>query len=290
MCDWPKDAPQHPYEFEVAIICALPREADAVEALFDETYDKASRLYGVQQGDANVYTNGRIGPHNVVLCYLPGMGKGSAASAASSLRVSYPSVQLALLAGICGGVPLIVSNGTSVLLGDVILSDRVIEYDFGRQYPNGFDRKRDVKETSGRHSREIRTLFAGLKTRKTRQEFQDRVLQHLQALQKQPDNVWQHPSDEDDTLSVHIGTMATGDAVMKLTEHRDKLATDEGIIGFEMEAAGVWDNIPCVIVKGVCDYADSQKDKVWQDYAAATGASGAKAFLEYCRPTVRNGQ
>jgi nucleoside phosphorylase len=36
---------------------------------------------------------------------MPGIGKGSAASVASSLQVSYPDVQLALVVGICGGAP-----------------------------------------------------------------------------------------------------------------------------------------------------------------------------------------
>src|SRR5436853_4485737 len=92
-------------EFEIAIICALPKEADAVEALFDETYDESGQVYGKQAGDANAYMTGRIGQHNIVLCYMSGMGKGSAASIASSLRVSYTRIQLALLVGVCGGVP-----------------------------------------------------------------------------------------------------------------------------------------------------------------------------------------
>lgn len=57
-----------------------------------------------------------------------------------------------------------------------------------------------------------------------------------------------------------------------------------------MEGAGVWNNISCIILKGVCDYADSHKNKAWQAYAAATGAAAAKAFLEYWDPTVREGE
>lgn len=282
-------------EFEVAIICALPREADAVEALFDKTYDKSNQLYGIQSGDANVYTNGKLGPHDVVLCCLSGIGKGNAASAASSLRVSYPSVQLALLVGICGAVRF-TSDGTSVSLGDVILSDRVVEYDFGRRYPDGFEREKNIKETSGRHTRETRAILADLKTKETSKQFRDRVYQYLSTLQTHRDGVWQRPNNEDDTLSdtytpsMHIGTMGSGDTVVKSADYRNKLATDEDMIGFEMEGAGIWDNIPCIIIKGVCDYADSQKNKIWQDYAAATGASAAKAFLEHWRPTIRNGQ
>jgi nucleoside phosphorylase len=76
---------------------------------------------------------------------------------------------------------------------------------------------------------------------------------------------------------------------MKSGEHRDRLVQSEGVVGFEMEGAGVWDNISCIIIKGVCDYADSHKNKAWQSYAAATGAAAAKAFLEYWEPTAREG-
>ena len=61
------------------------------------------------------------------------------------------------------------------------------------------------------------------------------------------------------------------------------------VIGFEMEGAGVWDNIPCIVIKEVCDYTDSHKSKDWQRYAAATGASAAKAFLYMWNPVPRDG-
>lgn len=67
---------------------------------------------------------------------------------------------------------------------------------------------------------------------------------------------------------------------MKSGQDRDEIAAREGVIAFEMEGAGVWDNFPCVVIKGVCDYADSHKNKDWQKYAAATAAACMKAFLE----------
>jgi hypothetical protein len=96
-----KMRPRSCNDFIIAIIRTLPLEADAGEALFDETYDRLGKHYGKQSGDANSYINGRIGKHSVVLCYLPGMGKGSTASVASSLQVSYTGVELTLVVGIC---------------------------------------------------------------------------------------------------------------------------------------------------------------------------------------------
>ena len=72
---------------------------------------------------------------------------------------------------------------------------------------------------------------------------------------------------------------------MKSGEDRDKIAKKENIIAFEMEGAGVWEEVPCIIVKGVCDYADCQKNKKWQGFAAAVAASATKAILERYCPT-----
>jgi nucleoside phosphorylase len=333
-------------DFAIAIICALPLEAEAVEALFDETYDRLGRHYSKQRGDANAYINGRIGKHDVVLCYMPAMGKGSAASVASSLLVSYSGVRLALVVGICGGAPP-PPKYEEIFLGDVIISDSVIEYDFGRQYPGGFQRKTGVKDTLGRPGREIRALLNGLRTENTRRELQDQAKQYLRAL-RQTGAKWIHPGVDDILfracylhthssnasparcscfgsdapeqiceealekdcneldcdqgeqvrcreaseaiqVSIHIGPVASADTIIKSGQHRDEIVSKEKVIGFEMEGAGVWDNVPCIIIKGVCDYADSHKNKVWQAYAAATGASVAKAFLEYWMPANHKG-
>ncbi|KAL6232292.1 hypothetical protein BDW75DRAFT_232903 [Aspergillus navahoensis] len=338
--------PKSRNDFTIAIICALPLEADAVEALFDDHYDRLGKYYGKQRGDANAYINGRIGNHNVVLCYMPGMGKRSAANVASSLQVSYTGIRLALVVGICGGAPS-PPEYQEIFLGDVIISDSVIEYDFGRQFPGGFQRKTGVKDTLGRPDREIRTLLNGLRAVNARSDLQDQAQQYLHILQ-QKGAKWHHPGvadilfrasylhkhyshtspagcscfgsdspnqiceqalekDCDDLkcdkgqqircrealeaipTSIYIGPVASADTVMKSGQHRDEIARNEKVIGFEMEGAGVWDNIPCIIIKGVCDYADSHKSKLWQAYAAATGASVAKAFLEYWMPAKHEG-
>jgi len=68
---------------------------------------------------------------------------------------------------------------------------------------------------------------------------------------------------------------------MKSGEDRDNIAARYGVIAFEMEGAGVWENFPgSLVIKGVCDYADSHKSKRWQGYAAATAAAVMKGFLE----------
>lgn len=78
---------------------------------------------------------------------------------------------------------------------------------------------------------------------------------------------------------IFIGRIASGNSAMKSGEHREKIAKEQDVIALEMEGAGVWDEIPCIIVKGVSDYADSHGNDLWQRYAAATAASVLKAVL-----------
>ncbi|KAL3470789.1 hypothetical protein BJX99DRAFT_267213 [Aspergillus californicus] len=324
-------------DFAVAIICALPLEADAIEAHFDATYDRLGLVYGKQHGDTNAYITGKIGKHNVVVCYLPTIGKASAASAAANLQTSYTEIKLTLLVGICGGVPSI-SGGRQIFLGDIIISEAVVEYDLGRQYPGGFHAKRSPPRAL---DRDIKSLLTVLESTKTRIELEELASMNLCRVQ-QLNARWQTPLLADDVLfeesyhhkhhasmgrvcscmngddicdealsidcknlgcgearitrrhdrtgpvRIHFGPMGSADTVMKSGFHRNILASNEGIIGFEMEGAGVWNNLAtCIVIKGVCDYADSHKDKKWQDYAAATGASAAKAFLRFYNPTKK---
>ncbi|KAM6512418.1 hypothetical protein FSOLCH5_010132 [Fusarium solani] len=67
---------------------------------------------------------------------------------------------------------------------------------------------------------------------------------------------------------------------MKDSATRDNVARELDIICFEMEAAGLMDVLPCLPIRGICDYSDSHKSKEWQKYAAATAASYAKELVE----------
>jgi hypothetical protein len=69
--------PRNRLGFKIAIICALPTEADAVISMFDEHWDEGSWRYAKATRDPNAYTTGRIGEHNVVVVHMPSMGKVS---------------------------------------------------------------------------------------------------------------------------------------------------------------------------------------------------------------------
>ena len=66
---------------------------------------------------------------------------------------------------------------------------------------------------------------------------------------------------------------------MKDSGTRDRLAEQLGILCFEMEAAGIMDRLPTLVIRGICDYCDSHKQKRWQGYAALTAAAYARLLL-----------
>lgn len=85
----------------------------------------------------------------------------------------------------------------------------------------------------------------------------------------------------DPSPRIHYGTIASGDAVVRDGTLRDSLRDRFGILCIEMEAAGLMDDFPCLVIRGISDYADSHKNKLWQPYAAAAAAAYAKELL--CR-------
>ena len=78
---------------------------------------------------------------------------------------------------------------------------------------------------------------------------------------------------------VHYGIIASGDTVMRDAAARDRLTKEYNILCYEMEAVGLTNDFPCVVIRGVCDYADSHKNGAWHGYAAATAASFTKELL-----------
>jgi nucleoside phosphorylase len=85
--------------------------------------------------------------------------------------------------------------------------------------------------------------------------------------------------DDEDNLAIYYGLVASANQLMKNALVRDKLAKESGVLCFEMEAAGLMNHFPCLVIRGICDYSDTHKNKQWQGYAAMTAAAYAKDLL-----------
>jgi nucleoside phosphorylase len=80
---------------------------------------------------------------------------------------------------------------------------------------------------------------------------------------------------------IHYGIIASGNQVIKNVAMRDRLRQEFGALCVEMEAAGLMNEFPCLVIRGICDYADAFKNDQWHRYAAATAAAYAKELLMY---------
>ncbi|KEY71886.1 hypothetical protein S7711_09755 [Stachybotrys chartarum IBT 7711] len=337
-------------EFEIAIVCALPVEYNAVSLLVDEFWDEESgSAYGKAPGDENWYSTGRIGRVNVVLV-LCDMGKVNAAKSTANMTSSYSRLKFILVTGICGGAPQ-TKAGQELLLGDVVISNSVIQHDFGKRFPDRFAMKDGHRDILARPGDNVRNLVALIDTDLQRKAVEKRTADLLSQLQQKGAD-YQYPGAGKDRLfeasfhhkhrappptkdpclchnsdaacedsremlcetlgcpdndkhlvprkrletkqcmeragrprdaqspSIFVGRFASGDTVLKSAEGRDEMADKYGIMAFEMEGAGAWDATRCIVIKGVCDYADSHKNKSWQAFASATAASAVRALLE----------
>jgi hypothetical protein len=79
---------------------------------------------------------------------------------------------------------------------------------------------------------------------------------------------------------IHFGNIASSNQLQLSAIERKRVQREHDAVCFEIEAAGVMNEYPCVVVRGICDYADSHKNKGWQNYAAATAAAYAKGLLD----------
>jgi nucleoside phosphorylase len=82
-----------------------------------------------------------------------------------------------------------------------------------------------------------------------------------------------------DCPQIHYGNIACSDQLQISAMKRNECQKEFQVICFEMEGAGVIDSHPGLVIRGICDYSNSHKNKMWQNYAAATAAAYAKELL-----------
>ncbi|KAL4913624.1 nucleoside phosphorylase domain-containing protein [Aspergillus aurantiobrunneus] len=269
-------------DYHVAWITALPIELSAATAMLDAEYEGSD--------DTTLYTLGRVSRHNVVVVCLPAgqVGTSAAATTVTELRAKFPFLQIGPLVGVGGGVP---STEADIRLGDVVISQPqrnhggVIQYDFskigpgGKHMPTGF--------VNGPPS-VLLTALAKLKSNqllgRSHILFQASYRHNGGATFDDccKDKEIKRPLREGEDTVIHYGIVASGNHVMRDGETRNALSKEfGGILCFEMEAAGLLNVLPCVAIRGICDYANSHKNKSWQPYAAGIAAACAKELLAY---------
>ncbi|KAH0558830.1 hypothetical protein GP486_004529 [Trichoglossum hirsutum] len=270
-------------DYTVGWICALPIELAVVQEMLDEEHQGLPH----DADDSNIYTFGRMGEHNVVIaCLTAGqIGNNSAASAAVQMKSSFNAIRFGLMVGIGGSV---LSTESDIRLGDVVISQSfnqnggVVQYDFGMTTSSGFIRTGflnapptillnalSILPEFNRNKAGSDILFEATYKHVGGAECEE--CSRLRIVDRQP---------RGEEIMIHYGTIASGNQVMQDSAIRDRLSSElGGVLCFDMEAAGLMNNFPCLVVRGICDYADSHKNKRWQAYAAGTAAACAKEIL-----------
>ncbi len=90
--------------------------------------------------------------------------------------------------------------------------------------------------------------------------------------------------ETEDSPAVHYGLIASADGFMEDAKIRDILAGELGVLCFEMEAAGLINQFPCLVIRGICDYSDAHWSKGWRGYAAMSAATYAKDLITEILP------
>ncbi|PNP78967.1 hypothetical protein FNYG_07832 [Fusarium nygamai] len=298
-------------DYTVGWICALDTEMTAAKVMLDDIHEALP----TSREDTNTYTLGNMGIHNIVIACLPlgRYGLTNAVTVANNMRRTFTSIRFGLMVGVGGGVP----GNVDVRLGDVVVSKEVVQYDFGRRTGDGQLRPvgslnkpphvlaTAVAKLQADHRTEpsrIPSILANVLVRYpaminfTRSStLQDRLFDatydHIEH-SDQPMNtkvdscehcdvarLVHRPARSSNDPKVHYGIVASANQVIKHGRTRDQLAKELDAICFEMEGAGLMDSFPCLVIRGICDYADSHKNKQWQPYAAMTAAVYAKELL-----------
>jgi nucleoside phosphorylase len=301
-------------DYTIGWICALQEEYEAACRMLDGEFDGPEAS---EANDNNTYVFGLIGGHNVVIGCLPNglYGTSSAASVARDMVRSFPNLRFALMVGIGGGAP---TRERDIRLGDVVVSaphggfGGVVQYDFGKRLPNGrFQRTGQLNSPPG----VLLGVIPEMRRRHDDPRKPDRVAEHLKLMDDMPG--YQHPTQDrlyradyehksgkncencevdglkerprrgtSREVTVHYGIIASANSVMKNATERDQYANDPelGVLCFEMEAGGLMNNFPCLVIRGICDYSDSHKNDDWHKYAALTAATYARELLIVLKP------
>ncbi|EWY89573.1 hypothetical protein FOYG_10393 [Fusarium oxysporum NRRL 32931] len=308
-------------EYTIGWICALTKELIAAKVFLDFLHDPVDNA---AINDDNNYTLGSIGKHNVVIAVLPygQYGLVNATAALKDMTRTFSNLRAVLMVGIGGGV--LCENDIrlgDIVVGSVgPTSGGVIQYDYRRaiqgeefavtghlnQPPMAF--LTAMSALHARYEMEGHSIDSNI----------DRALQRYKRLGKKykrpeasTDRLYEsnfvhqgskgircsqvcgndnlvhraERGEDENNPAIHCGLIASGSQLVKNALLRDKLAAKHGILCFEMEAAGLMNHFPCVLIRGICDYSDSHKNDEWQEYAAMAAAAYTKDLLLQVAPS-----
>lgn len=276
------------------------------------------------RNDSNSYTLGSVGEHNVVIACLPmgQIGNNQAPVVVSQMLTTFPSIKFGLMVGIGAGIPPQVQLGDVVVSSPRDQYSGVVQWDFGKERQNDtFKWTGHVNNSPSVLLTAVTRLSTELAIKVPR--YLDQLIDKsskLPAEYRKSDSLkdilfnaeyahinkdtknggdgqkesckncgmGQAKEREPRDICVHYGLIASGNKVVKDATTRDSLnrSFDRKVLCIEMEAAGVMTSCPCIVIRGICDYADSHKNKAWQEHVVAVAAVYARELLKNVSPSA----
>jgi nucleoside phosphorylase len=305
-------------DYTIGWICAITTEYVAAKAFLDEKHERPEYVSLHDNNDYTLGKVGKHNVVIAVLPDGE-YGISSAASVARDMLHSFPNVRIGMMVGIAGGAPSRkhdIRLGDIVVSSSHDGKGSVFQYDFGKTIQ---DQNFQNTGFLNQPPMVLRTAVNGLKAQyeidghglekaiesilekkpRLRKKYKrpdlnsDRLYQSgtvhsandeascAAVCSDDPSNfVFRHARTKDeDNPTIHYGLIASADQLMKDASIRDTLTAEKDVLCFEMEAAGLMNHFPCLVIRGICDYSDSHKNKEWQGYAAMVAAAYAKDLL-----------
>jgi nucleoside phosphorylase len=245
---------------DIAIITALRKELDAVlrqpNPYTWETVrgkPKSLRRYHVTQNNAG---------HRIAAVQASSMGQVQAALVASDV-IADCSPKIILLVGIAAGID------NNINLGDVVISNQIIDYELAKLTDNGENPHSHVYKSNAELLANLREFRDSGWTTRVRVPRPDGSSNTLPVV---------HPPGD-----IFCGNKVIADSETIITLKR----RFSKAIALEMESVGIASRLDqigdppfFVMIKGICDKADSIKNDRWQEYAAEVAAAYAMSFLD----------
>ncbi|KAL7792234.1 hypothetical protein V8C43DRAFT_305707 [Trichoderma afarasin] len=305
-------------DYIVGWICALNTEYVAAQVFLDERHEGPDYVSPNDNNDYTLGRVGSHNVVIAVLPQGE-YGVSSATGVAKDMLHSFPNIRTGLMVGIGGGAPSSkhdVRLGDVVVSAPRGGNGGVFQYDFGKAVQGGgfhttgflnqpptflrtaVNGLQAEYEINGHQLEEAINSILG-KTPRLRRKY-GRPQSNSDRLYK---STVIHPSgteedcisscgndspmleqrmdrtEDEDNPAIHYGLIASGNQIMKDATIRDKLIKEKDVLCFETEAAGLMNQFPCLVVRGICDYSDSHKNNKWQGYAAMTAAAYTKDLL-----------
>lgn len=274
---------------DLAIVVALPKEREAVEAVFG----KGSPY--MAPNDPMIYQNLELNiqgrTSRIIVATLANMGNANAAVAASNIARSFRVKRLAMI-GIAGGCPDHKRLETHVRLGDVVISSKTLEWDNQKRTKDGEIECRATPNQVGHDwlqvVRQLQMETYTFDPKWLKRYRQGLRRQQIQApatsgdiLHDHEGNMVDHPADprrKKVQHLIHLGVIGAGDTLLKDPKLRDQLRDRHQIRAVEMESSGIqaadWaHNGSFVTVRGIVDYCDGYKSDDWHRSAATAAAA-----------------